>query len=32
MYERIQVDGQTVFIGIGSLSLEFNKIKKNYLG
>ena len=32
MYERIQVDGQTIFIGIGSLSLEFNKIKKNYLG
>ena len=32
MYERIQVDGQMVFIGIGSLSLEFNKIKKNYLG
>lgn len=32
MYERIQVDGQTVFIGIGSLNLEFNKIKKNYLG
>ena len=32
MYERIQIDGQTIFIGIGSLSLEFNKIKKNYLG
>lgn len=32
MYERIQIDGQTVFIGIGSLNLEFNKIKKNYLG
>ena len=32
IYERIQVDGQTIFIGIGSLSLEFNKIKKNYLG
>ena len=28
MYERIQIDGQTIFIGIGSLSLEFNKIKK----
>ena len=32
MYERIQIDGQTIFIGIGSLSLEVNKIKKNYLG
>lgn len=32
MFERIEVDGKTTYIGIGVLEREFNKVKKtNYL-
>ena len=31
MFERIEIDGQLTFIGIGEYEREFNKVEKNYL-
>lgn len=30
-YERIEIDGKTTYIGVGTLSREFNKVKREYL-
>lgn len=30
-YERVEIDGKTTYIGVGTLSREFNKVKREYL-
>lgn len=30
-YERIEIDGKITYIGVGTLSREFNKVKREYL-
>ena len=32
MFERIEYDGEIIYIGIGSLDNEFVKVNKNYIG
>lgn len=32
MFERIEYDGEIIYIGIGSLDNEFVKVNKNYMG
>lgn len=30
-YERVEIDGKITYIGVGTLSREFNKVKREYL-